>query len=184
MKRAMELEPTGKKSGSVFGAEHRAWADRGRGTVRLNTIRWEMLGCGEVAETHNGPSQTGAANSPLVAVADRNPGRAESFARRHGVARWHDDAEAIIAAPDIDAVYVATMIEPHRDFVLGCAAAGKPVLTEKPMAVDHAEALDMIAACRRSGECRCGSATTGGRCRESSRSATSCGTARSARCGW
>jgi FMN phosphatase YigB (HAD superfamily) len=110
-----------------------------------------MLGCGEVAETKSGPGLTGAANSRLVAVADRNPGRAESFARRHGVARWHDDAEAIIAAPDIDAVYVATMTESHRDFVLRCAAAGKPVLTEKPMAMDYAGALEMIAACRRAG---------------------------------
>ena len=110
-----------------------------------------MLGCGEVAETKSGPGLTGAANSHLVAVADRNPARAESFARRHGVERWHDDAEAIIAAPDIDAVYVATMTDSHRDFVLRCAAAGKPVLTEKPMAMDHAGALEMIAACRRAG---------------------------------
>ena len=117
----------------------------------MKTIRWGMLGCGEVAETKSGPGLTGAANSRLVAVADRNPGRAESFARRHGVARWHDDAEAIIAAPDIDAVYVATMTESHRDFVLRCAAAGKPVLTEKPMAMDYAGALEMIAACRRAG---------------------------------
>ena len=97
----------------------------------MKTIRWGMLGCGEVAETKSGPGLTGAANSRLVAVADRNPGRAESFARRHGVARWHDDAEAIIAAPDIDAVYVATMTESHRDFVLRCAAAG-PAAKNRP----------------------------------------------------
>ena len=74
--------------------------------------------------------------------------RAEDFARRHGVSRWHDDADAIIRAPDVDIVYVATMTESHRDFVLRCAAAGKPVLTEKPMAMSHADCLAMIAACR------------------------------------
>jgi 1,5-anhydro-D-fructose reductase (1,5-anhydro-D-mannitol-forming) len=114
----------------------------------MKTIRWGLIGCGEVAEQKSGPGFRRAANSELVAVADRNAGRAEAFARRHGVPRWHDDAAAIIGAPDIDAVYVATMTESHRDFVLRCAAAGKPVLTEKPMAMRHADCLTMIAACR------------------------------------
>ena len=96
----------------------------------------------------SGPGFIRAANSQLVAVADRNAKRAENFARRHGVARWHDDADAIIRAPDVDIVYVATMTESHRDFVLRCATAGKPVLTEKPMAMNHADCLGMIAACR------------------------------------
>lgn len=96
----------------------------------------------------SGPGFIRAAHSRLVAVADRNPKRAEAFAQRHGVSRWHDEADAIIRAPDVDIVYVATMTESHRDFVLRCAAAGKPVLTEKPMAMSHADCLGMIAACR------------------------------------
>lgn len=114
----------------------------------MKTVRWGMIGCGEVAETKSGPALYNAANSRLAAVADRDPARAADFARRHGVARWHDAADAIIQATDIDAVYVATMTESHRDFVLRCAAAGKPVLTEKPMAMRHADCLAMIAACR------------------------------------
>jgi len=114
----------------------------------MKSIRWGLIGCGEVAEQKSGPGFCRAANSQLVAVADRNAARAESFARRHGALRWHDDAAAIIGAPDVDAVYVATMTESHRDFVLRCAAAGKPVLTEKPMAMNHADCLAMIAACR------------------------------------
>lgn len=114
----------------------------------MKTIRWGLVGCGEVAETKSGPGFYRAAHSRLDAVADRNPARAEDFARRHGVAGWHDDADAIIRAPDIDAVYVATMTESHRDFVLRCAAAGKPVLVEKPMAMNHADCQRMIAACR------------------------------------
>ncbi len=117
----------------------------------MKTIRWGMIGCGEVAEMKSGPGLYRAAHSQLVAVADRNGARAEDFARRHGVARWHDDAEAIIRAPDVDVVYVATMTESHRDLVLRCAAAGKPVLTEKPMAMTHADCLTMSAACRDAG---------------------------------
>jgi 1,5-anhydro-D-fructose reductase (1,5-anhydro-D-mannitol-forming) len=114
----------------------------------MKTIRWGLIGCGEVAEQKSGPGFRRAANSTLVAVADRNAARAEDFARRHDVPRWHGDAAAIIDAPDIDAVYIATMTESHRDFVLRCAAAGKPVLTEKPMAMTHADCLAMIDACR------------------------------------
>jgi 1,5-anhydro-D-fructose reductase (1,5-anhydro-D-mannitol-forming) len=114
----------------------------------MKTVRWGMIGCGEVAEMKSGPALYRAANSSLVAVADRNAARAEDFARRHGVARWHDDAAAIIAAPDVDVVYIATMTESHRDLVLRCAAAGKAVLTEKPMAMTHADCMTMIAACR------------------------------------
>jgi predicted dehydrogenase len=77
----------------------------------MKTIRWGLIGCGEVAETKSGPGFYRATNSQLVAVADRNAARAEDFARRHSVARWHDDAEAVIRAPEVDLVYVATMTE-------------------------------------------------------------------------
>jgi predicted dehydrogenase len=117
----------------------------------MKTIRWGMIGCGEVARMKSGPALYRARNSRLVAVADRHAERAEAFAREHRVERWHDDAEPIIRAPDIDIVYVATMTESHRDLVLRCAAAGKAVLTEKPMAMRHADCLAMIAACRDAG---------------------------------
>jgi predicted dehydrogenase len=114
----------------------------------MRTIRWGMIGCGDVAEVKSGPGFYKARNSTLVAVMRRNGERAADYARRHGVPRWHGDAEAIIAAPDIDAVYIATLTDSHRDYTLRCAAAGKPVYVEKPMAMNHAECLAMTAACR------------------------------------
>jgi 1,5-anhydro-D-fructose reductase (1,5-anhydro-D-mannitol-forming) len=110
-----------------------------------------MIGCGEVAEMKSGPGFCNAAHSELVAVADRNGPRAEDFARRHGVTRWHDDADAIIRAPDVDAVYIATMTDSHHDYTLRCAAAGKPVLVEKPMSTSLARCREMIAACEQAG---------------------------------
>jgi len=62
--------------------------------------------------------------------------------------RWHDGADAIIRADDIDANYVATLTDTHREYALRCAAAGKPVYVEKPLGMNHAECLDMITACR------------------------------------
>ena len=117
----------------------------------MRTIRWGIIGCGDVTEIKSGPGFYKATNSALVAVMRRNGALAAEYARRHGVARFHDDAEAILRADDIDAVYVATTPETHRDYVLRCAAAGKPVLVEKPMAMSGTECDDMIAACRRAG---------------------------------
>jgi len=117
----------------------------------VKTIRWGIIGCGDVTEVKSGPGFRKAANSQLLAVMRRDGALAADYARRHGVARWHDDADAIIHAPDIDAVYVATTPESHRDYVLRCAAAGKPVLVEKPMAIDLGQCTEMIAACEAAG---------------------------------
>lgn len=114
----------------------------------MKPIRWGMIGCGDVTEKKSGPGFAKAAHSQLIAVMRRNGPLAADYARRHGVPRWHDDADAIIGAPDIDAVYIATLTDSHREYTLRCAAAGKPVYVEKPMGMNHAECLDMIAACR------------------------------------
>jgi predicted dehydrogenase len=106
-----------------------------------------MIGCGEVAEVKSGPGFYKASNSKLVAVMRRDGALAADFARRHGVPRWHDDADAIIGADDIDAVYIATLTDTHRDYTLRCARAGKPVLVEKPMALELAHAMEMVEAC-------------------------------------
>ena len=114
----------------------------------MKTIRWGMIGCGDVTEVKSGPGFYKAEHSALVAVMRRNGALAADYARRHGVARWHDDAEAIIRAPDIDAVYIATLTDTHCDYALRCAAAGKPVYVEKPMALTYAECTAMVEACR------------------------------------
>ncbi|MBA3504591.1 MAG: Gfo/Idh/MocA family oxidoreductase [Betaproteobacteria bacterium] len=117
----------------------------------MKTVRWGMIGCGDVAEVKSGPGFYQADHSSLVAVMRRNGARAADFAQRHGVARWSDDAQAILNAPDIDAVYIATLTDSHCHYTLRCAQAGKPVYVEKPMAMNHGEALEMIEACRSAG---------------------------------
>jgi len=114
----------------------------------MKTIRWGMIGCGDVAEVKSGPGFYKADHSQLLAVMRRNGPLAADYARRHGVPRWHDDADAIIRAPDIDAVYVATLTDSHHDYVLRCAEAGKPVYVEKPMAMNHGQCASMMEACR------------------------------------
>ena len=117
----------------------------------METIRWGMIGCGEVTETKSGPGFAKAQNSALVAVMRRSADRAEDYARRHNVPRWSADADDILAAPDIDAVYIATHPNTHREYVLRAAEQGKAVYVEKPMAMDQAECLEMTAACGAAG---------------------------------
>jgi predicted dehydrogenase len=111
-------------------------------------IRWGIIGCGDVTEIKSGPGFQKAEGSALVAVMRRDAARAEDYARRHGVPRWYSDADALVADPQVDAVYVATPPSSHKEYVLKAARAGKPVLVEKPMAASAAECEAMIAACR------------------------------------
>lgn len=117
----------------------------------MATIRWGIIGCGDVCEVKSGPAFYKARDSALVAVMRRDGAKAADFARRHGVPRSYDDADALIADPEVDAVYVATPPSSHRDYTLAAAAAGKHVLVEKPMALSVAECEAMVAACRDAG---------------------------------
>lgn len=114
----------------------------------MRTIRWGIIGCGNVTEVKSGPGFQKAQNSSLVAVMRRNGDLARDYAQRHGVPNWYDTAEALIHDPDVDAVYIATPPASHKQYTLLCAQAGKPVYVEKPMALNTAECQQMIQACQ------------------------------------
>lgn len=117
----------------------------------MKTIRWGIIGCGDVTEVKSGPGFQKAQGSELVAVMRRNAALAEDYARRHGVPRWYSNADQLIADPEVDAVYLATPPSSHLQYVLDAAAAGKPVYVEKPMALNAAECDLMIGACQDAG---------------------------------
>jgi 1,5-anhydro-D-fructose reductase (1,5-anhydro-D-mannitol-forming) len=119
--------------------------------VDPSEVRWGIVGCGEVCEVKSGPAFGKAQGSSLAAVMRRDAGKARDFASRHGVPRWYADAEALIADPGVDAVYVATPPDTHAHYAVLAARAGKPVYVEKPMARTHAECEAMLAACRAAG---------------------------------
>ncbi len=112
----------------------------------MRTIRWGIIGCGDVTEVKSGPALQKADGSALVAVMRRDGAKAADYARRHGVPRAYASAADLINDPEVDAVYVATPPSSHCDLALAVAAAGKPCLVEKPMALNHAECLRMIQA--------------------------------------
>lgn len=117
----------------------------------MRTIRWGIIGCGDVTEVKSGPGFQKANHSSLVAVMRRRGELAKDYAQRHGVPRWYDNAEALIHDPDVDAVYIATPPDSHKEYTLLTARSGKPVYVEKPMALNFAECQAMIEACRVAG---------------------------------
>lgn len=117
----------------------------------MDQVGWGILGCGDVTEVKSGPALQKAPRSSLVAVMRRDGTKAADYARRHNVSRYYDDADRLIADSDVNAIYIATPPSSHMDLVLKCLAAGKPVLVEKPMALDAAECRMMNEAAAAAG---------------------------------
>jgi predicted dehydrogenase len=111
-----------------------------------NTIRWGMIGCGDVTEVKSGPAFSKAPNSKLVAVMSRNPERAADYARRHQVPKWYDNAQQLIDDPEVNAIYIATPPRSHEELTLAALKAGKPVYVEKPMSMDATASRNMQQA--------------------------------------
>ncbi len=116
--------------------------------MQEKTIRWGIIGCGQVTEQKSGPGFQKAHNSSLQAVMRRNRVLAEDFAKRHNVPRYYDDSQALINDPQVDAVYIATPPHLHLPYVAAVAAAGKPVYVEKPMALNFEQCQKMNQVCR------------------------------------
>lgn len=113
-------------------------------------LKWGILAPGEIARDfvramHDHTDQR------AIAVAGRSPERARAFAEAHGIARWHDSHEALVADPEIDIVYVAAPHSEHRRLALLAIAAGKPVLVEKPAALTAGDAREIRDAARKAG---------------------------------
>jgi predicted dehydrogenase len=87
----------------------------------------------------------------VTAVATRDAGRAQTFALQHGIPSSYGSYEELLAAPDIDAVYVPLPNSLHATWTLRAIDAGKHVLCEKPFTSNAAEALTVAAAAERSG---------------------------------
>ena len=85
------------------------------------------------------------ANNDVVvaAVAARDVSRAQAFAAKHGIARVHDSYEALLADPDLDAVYNPLPNGLHGRWTRAALAAGKHVLCEKPFTANAAEAREI-----------------------------------------
>jgi len=111
----------------------------------MTTIKWGIIGCGNVTEVKSGPAFNLVPGSELVAVMRRDADKAADYARRHGVRKWYADARALLNDPEINAIYIATPPASHQQYALAALERGLPVYLEKPMAL-HAESASVIAS--------------------------------------
>ncbi len=105
-------------------------------------IRWGILAAGNIAGKFT--ADLLLAGHTVTAVGSRSAPKAADFAARYGLGRSHGSYEALVADPEVDAVYVATPHPMHAPAARLAIAAGKHVLIEKPFTLNAAEAQDIM----------------------------------------
>lgn len=104
-------------------------------------LRWGVIGCGVIA---NQMAETLAAEGRHIdGVANRTHEKAVAFADKHGVARVYDTIDDLIAAPNIDVLYLTTPHNTHITYLRKALAAGKHVLCEKSITLNSAELAEV-----------------------------------------
>ena len=108
-----------------------------------------MLGCGDIS-THNAAAIAAAPNAELVACFDPVAELAQDIADAHGAERV-SSAEALVAHPKIDAVFISVPHHLHEPLALLAISAGLHVIVEKPLAVDVRSAAAIVTAAAKAG---------------------------------
>jgi predicted dehydrogenase/aryl-alcohol dehydrogenase-like predicted oxidoreductase len=116
--------------------------------VMSEKLRWGIITTGAIAKTFAkglAVSKTGQ----LLAVASRSQSKADAFGEEFNVPRCYGSYEDLLADPDVQAVYIATPHPMHAEWAIKAAEAGKHILCEKPLTLNHPEAMAVIEAARR-----------------------------------
>ncbi len=115
------------------------------------TVAWGVLGTAKIARTKVIPAMQAGRYSRVSAIASRDLASARRVATELGIARAHGSYEALLADPDIAAVYIPLPNHLHVPWTLRAMAAGKHVLCEKPIALTAEQAGQLTAERRRTG---------------------------------
>ena len=113
----------------------------------VDSIRWGILGTGRIANQF-AQGLAELSDAELVAVGSRTFQSAQFFAAQYGAPRPHASYQALVRDAEVDVIYVATPNPQHKEHSLLCLEAGKPVLCEKPFALNAREAEDVIRVAR------------------------------------
>ena len=114
-------------------------------------LRMGILGAARIAPMALVRPAREVAGVEVRALAARDPARAQAFARRHGIPRVHASYEALLADPELDAIYNPLPNSHHCAWTVRALEAGKHVLCEKPLASNAGEAARMGEAAARAG---------------------------------
>ncbi|MBN1669685.1 MAG: Gfo/Idh/MocA family oxidoreductase [Kiritimatiellae bacterium] len=112
-----------------------------------DTISWGILGTGKIAAKFANAikeSRTGR----LAAVGSRAQDSADRFGTQHAVPHRHGSYEALLSDPAVEVVYIATPHPMHAPWCVKAAEAGKHILCEKPLGLNHAQAAAAVSAAR------------------------------------
>lgn len=117
----------------------------------MQTLNWGVLSTAEIGVDKVIPPMQDAEHCRILGIASRNGERARSAAEKLGIPRAYNSYEALLADPEIDAVYIPLPNHLHVDWTIKAAEAGKHVLCEKPIALTMDEAKKLIAVRDRTG---------------------------------
>jgi predicted dehydrogenase len=124
---------------------------KGSETGEVGRLRWGILSTALIGRSKVIPGIQRAANCEVVAIASRDRSLAERAATNLGIPTAHGSYEALLADPNVDAVYVPLPNHLHATWSIAAAEAGKHVLCEKPLAMTAPDAERMIEAAERAG---------------------------------
>lgn len=114
----------------------------------MTRLSWGILGLGGIAHAF-AKGLAASEHGRLVAVGSRTQATADTFGAQYDVPHRHGSYEALLADDTVEAIYIATPHPAHAEWALKAAAAGKHLLVEKPIGLNHAEAMAMVEAARK-----------------------------------
>ena len=116
-----------------------------------NKVRWGVIGAGGIADRRTIPGMMKCDNAELVAVMEVNMELAEKCRAKWGCKRAYDSEAALLADPEVDAVYIASPVFLHGKQAMAAADAGKHILIEKPLAMTSEEGQKVVDYCKEKG---------------------------------
>jgi predicted dehydrogenase len=122
---------------------------------RMRRLRWGVMGTANIAVKKVIPGMQKGLRCEIVAIASRDASRASSAARALGIPTSHGSYDALLADPNVEAVYIPLPNHLHVPWSILALAAGKHVLCEKPIAMTGDEAARLMTAARAHPELRC-----------------------------
>lgn len=115
--------------------------------AQAGRLRWGILGCARITRRGLIPGIRASESGTLVALGSRDEATAKAWCDEFGILKAYGSYQEVVADPDVDAIYIPLPNELHKHWVFAAADAGKHILCEKPLAINAAEAREMVDHC-------------------------------------
>lgn len=106
-----------------------------------------VIGLGGISQIMHLPALLKLREAEIEAICDRDVSKAKNIAKKFSIKKFYKNAEDLLSEnPEVNAVIIATPTDTHMDISVKCLEAGKNILVEKPIALDHKEAAKIVDA--------------------------------------